>query len=53
MPYAVACVPYAVAAGFPLLPAGMYNAVTRDVEKELFPCLRSLGMRFYAYNPRT
>ncbi len=20
---------------------------------KLFPCLRSLGMRFYAYNPRT
>ena len=29
-----------------------YNAVTRDVEKELSPCLRVLGMRFYAYNPR-
>ncbi len=30
---------------------GMYNAVTRDVERELFPCLRAMGMRFYAYNP--
>ncbi|KAI8847313.1 NADP-dependent oxidoreductase domain-containing protein [Chytridium lagenaria] len=29
----------------------MYNAVTRDVERELFPCLRELGIRFYAYNP--
>ena len=30
---------------------GMYNAVTRDVERELLPCLRHLGMSFYAYNP--
>ncbi|CAH3151635.1 unnamed protein product [Pocillopora meandrina] len=30
---------------------GMYNPVTRDVERELFPCLRRLGMSFYAYNP--
>jgi aflatoxin B1 aldehyde reductase len=30
---------------------GMYNAVTREVERELLPCLRALGMRFYAYNP--
>jgi aflatoxin B1 aldehyde reductase len=30
---------------------GMYNALTRDVERELFPCLRNYGMRFYAYNP--
>ena len=30
---------------------GMYNAVTRDVEAELLPCLRHLGMSFYAYNP--
>jgi aflatoxin B1 aldehyde reductase len=29
----------------------MYNAITRDVERELFPCLRRLGMRFYGYNP--
>ena len=29
----------------------MYNAVTRDVERELLPALRRLGMRFYAYNP--
>ena len=39
--------------GWPL-PAvyqGMYNAITRQVEAELFPCLRQLGMRFYAYNP--
>ncbi|KAK7795158.1 hypothetical protein U0070_012854 [Myodes glareolus] len=30
---------------------GMYNATTRQVEKELFPCLRHFGMRFYAFNP--
>lgn len=29
----------------------MYNAITRNVEPELFPCLRKFGMRFYAYNP--
>ncbi len=30
---------------------GMYNALTRDVERELFPCLRNYGIRFNAYNP--
>lgn len=30
---------------------GMYNALTRDVERELFACLRNYGMAFYAYNP--
>lgn len=30
---------------------GMYNALTRDVERELFPCLRHYDMAFYAYNP--
>ena len=30
---------------------GMYNALTRDVERELFPCLRNYSMSFYAYNP--
>ena len=30
---------------------GMYNSLTRDVERELFPCLRNYGIRFYAYNP--
>lgn len=29
----------------------MYNATTRQVEAELFPCLRYYGLRFYAYNP--
>eukprot|EP01100_Stratorugosa_tubuloviscum_P008478 TRINITY_DN3546_c0_g1_i1.p1 TRINITY_DN3546_c0_g1~~TRINITY_DN3546_c0_g1_i1.p1 ORF type:complete len:342 (+),score=150.42 TRINITY_DN3546_c0_g1_i1:73-1098(+) len=36
----------------PTVYQGMYNAVTRDVERELLPCLRYLGnIRFYAYNP--
>lgn len=35
----------------PTVYQGMYNPVTRDVERELFPCLRRLGMAFYAYNP--
>jgi aflatoxin B1 aldehyde reductase len=30
---------------------GMYNAITRDVEGELFPAIRNFGVRFYAYNP--
>lgn len=30
---------------------GMYNAITREVERELLPALKKLGMRFYAYNP--
>lgn len=34
-----------------ILVQGMYNATTRQVEPELFPCLRHYGLRFYAYNP--
>ncbi|XP_044173576.1 aflatoxin B1 aldehyde reductase member 2-like isoform X2 [Acropora millepora] len=30
---------------------GMYNSVTRQVEEELFPCLRRFEIAFYAYNP--
>jgi len=30
---------------------GMYNALTRDVERELLPCLAHFGIAFYAYNP--
>lgn len=30
---------------------GMYNALTRDVERELFACLANYGMAFYVYNP--
>jgi len=35
----------------PTVYQGMYNAITREVEKELLPALKALGMRFYAYNP--
>jgi aflatoxin B1 aldehyde reductase len=35
----------------PTVYQGMYNGITRQVEVELFPCLRRLGMRFLAYNP--
>ncbi|CAO2589724.1 Aflatoxin B1 aldehyde reductase member 3, partial [Lemmus lemmus] len=31
----------------PTVYQGMYNATTRQVEKELFPCLRHFGLRFY------
>jgi len=41
----------ALGAPAPRLYQGMYNAVTRDVERELLPCLRRFGQRFYAYNP--
>ncbi|MBN1225797.1 MAG: aldo/keto reductase [Deltaproteobacteria bacterium] len=30
---------------------GLYNGLSRKAECELFPALRKLGMRFYAYNP--
>lgn len=30
---------------------GVYNAIHRSVEPELFPCLRHYGMAFYNYNP--
>lgn len=30
---------------------GVYNALHRLVEPELFPCLRKYGMAFYNYNP--
>lgn len=35
----------------PTVYQGMYNGLSRAVEKELFPALRNFGMRFYAYNP--
>lgn len=35
----------------PTVYQGMYNALTRTVETELFPTLRELDVRFYAYNP--
>lgn len=34
----------------PTVYQGMYNPLTRMVEAELFPCMRRLGIRFYAYN---
>jgi len=30
---------------------GIYNAVHRGVEPELFPCLRKYGISFYEFNP--
>ncbi|KAF3913319.1 hypothetical protein ABW20_dc0102790 [Dactylellina cionopaga] len=30
---------------------GVYNVIHREVEPELFPCLRHYGLGFYAYNP--
>lgn len=30
---------------------GVYNALHRAVEPELFPCLRRYGVAFYAFNP--
>ena len=35
----------------PTVYQGMYNALTRDVEKELFACLHHYGISFYAFNP--
>lgn len=35
----------------PTVYEGVYNALSRKAEAELFPALNGLGMRFYAYNP--
>ncbi|KAG0332975.1 hypothetical protein BG000_009578 [Podila horticola] len=35
----------------PTVYQGKYNAITRDVVRELIPCLRALKIDFYAYNP--
>ena len=35
----------------PTIYQGMYNALTREVERELLPALSKLGIRFVAYNP--
>jgi aflatoxin B1 aldehyde reductase len=35
----------------PIVYQGVYNALHRSVEPELFPCLRHYNMGFYAYNP--
>jgi aflatoxin B1 aldehyde reductase len=36
----------------PTVYQGLYNAVHRAVEPELFPCLRKFGLSFYMFNPR-
>ncbi|KAF8860935.1 Aldo/keto reductase [Acephala macrosclerotiorum] len=35
----------------PVVYQGVYNALHRAVEPELFPCLRKYGIAFYAFNP--
>ncbi|KAJ7286405.1 Aldo/keto reductase [Mycena rebaudengoi] len=35
----------------PTVYQGLYNAIHRAVEPELFPCLRKFGISFYEYNP--
>ena len=35
----------------PVVYQGMYNALTRDVERELFLCLKNFNIAFYVYNP--
>jgi len=35
----------------PTIYQGIYNALHRKVEPELFPCLRKFGISFYEYNP--
>ncbi|KAF9015971.1 Aflatoxin B1 aldehyde reductase member 2 [Haplosporangium bisporale] len=35
----------------PTVYQGMYNGITRDVVRELLPCLKALKINFYAYNP--
>jgi len=35
----------------PTVYQGMYNAITRDVEKELLPVLHEFNIKFYIYNP--
>ncbi|RPD64667.1 Aldo/keto reductase [Lentinus tigrinus ALCF2SS1-7] len=35
----------------PTVYQGIYNAIHRKVEPELFPCLRKFGIAFYEFNP--
>ena len=35
----------------PTVYQGRYSVLTRDIEPELMPCLKKLGIIFYAYNP--
>ncbi|CAK5278230.1 unnamed protein product [Mycena citricolor] len=36
----------------PTVYQGLYNAIHRAAEPELFPCLRKFGIAFYEFNPR-
>lgn len=35
----------------PSIYQGMYNSLCRNVEPELFPAIREMGIKFYAFNP--
>eukprot|EP00746_Dinoflagellata_sp_MGD_P040999 gnl/MRDRNA2_/MRDRNA2_199015_c0_seq1.p1 gnl/MRDRNA2_/MRDRNA2_199015_c0~~gnl/MRDRNA2_/MRDRNA2_199015_c0_seq1.p1 ORF type:complete len:258 (-),score=46.49 gnl/MRDRNA2_/MRDRNA2_199015_c0_seq1:366-1139(-) len=35
----------------PTVYQGMYNIITRDMEREIVPVVREFGMRLYMYNP--
>lgn len=35
----------------PTVYQGMYNILTRDLEREIIPVLREFGLRLYVYNP--
>ncbi|KAF8585460.1 Aldo/keto reductase [Ramaria rubella] len=35
----------------PTIYQGLYNAIHRSAEPELFPCLRKFGISFYEFNP--
>jgi len=35
----------------PTVYQGVYNAIHRQVEAELFPCMKHYGIAFYAFNP--
>lgn len=35
----------------PTVYQGIYNAIHRNIEPELIPCLRKFGVAFYAYSP--
>ncbi|KAG0053020.1 hypothetical protein BGZ83_001782 [Gryganskiella cystojenkinii] len=35
----------------PTVYQGWYNPLMRQMEREVFPCLKEFGIRFYAYNP--
>merc|ERR1711953_932465 len=35
----------------PTVYQGMYNVITRDMEREIVPVAREFGLRLYMYNP--